>query len=108
MADESSQLRSHFNDLCRRYEQRGRWQFSRFLTQAESCLSHDAWEDLPRIFCPTLVIGGSVDKIVTVEGSRELAERIVGAELKVCEGLSHALYEEEKDFLDQVAAFCLK
>lgn len=82
--------------------------FSRFLTQAESCLDHDAWEELPRIFCPTLVIGGTEDKIVTAEASRELAERIVGAELHLYEGLSHALYEEAKDFLDRVRDFCLK
>ncbi len=82
--------------------------FQRFLTQAEACLKHDAWEDLPRIFCPTLVLGGSEDKVVTARGSRELAERIVGAELEIYEGLSHALYEEAKDFLDKVAAFCLK
>ena len=80
--------------------------YSRFLTQAEACLTHDAWEDLPRIFCPTLVIGGSEDKIVTAEGSRELAERIVGAELLIYPGLSHALYEEAKDFLDRVRDFC--
>ena len=82
--------------------------FERFLIQAESCLTHDAYDELGRIACPTLVIGGTEDKIVTLRGSEELAERIPGAELKVCEGLSHALYEEEKDFLDQVAAFCLK
>lgn len=82
--------------------------FQRFLTQAESCLNHDAWEDLPRIFCPTMVIGGSEDKIVTVQGSRELAERIAGAKLQIDEGLSHALYEEAKDFLDRVDAFCMK
>ena len=82
--------------------------YDRFLTQAEACLNHDAWADLARIFCPTLVIGGSEDKIVTVEGSRELAERIVGAELQIYKGLSHALYEEAKDFLDRVDAFCMK
>lgn len=82
--------------------------FDRFLTQAASCLSHDAWEDLPRIFCPTLVIGGTEDKIVTAQGSRELAEEIVGAELMLYEGLSHALYEEAGDFLDRVAEFCEK
>ena len=82
--------------------------FSRFLTQAESCLTHDAWEQLPRIFCPTLIIGGTEDGIVTAEGSRELAGQIVGAELFLYEGLSHALYEEAKDFLDRVRDFCLK
>ena len=82
--------------------------FARFLTQAESCLTHDAWEQLPRIFCPTLIIGGTEDGIVTAEGSRELAGQIVGAELFLYEGLSHALYEEAKDFLDRVRDFCLK
>jgi pimeloyl-ACP methyl ester carboxylesterase len=82
--------------------------FSRFLTQAEYCLTHDAWEELPRIFCPTLIIGGTEDRIVTAEGSRELAGQIVGAELVLYQSLSHALYEEAKDFLDRVRDFCLK
>lgn len=81
--------------------------YARFLTQAESCLNHDAWDDLPRIFCPTLVLGGSEDRIVTAQASRDLAQRIVGAELVIYDGLSHALYEEAKDFLDRVASFCL-
>ena len=68
--------------------------FSRFLT--------------PRIFCPTLIIGDTEDRIVTAEGSRELAGQIGGAELFLYEGLSHALYEEAGDFLDRVRDFCLK
>lgn len=81
--------------------------FERFLIQAESCLSHDAWEELPRITCPTLVIGGEEDKIVTGRASEELAERIPGAALKLYPGLSHGLYEEAPDFLDRVRDFCL-
>ena len=54
------------------------------------------------------MIGGTEDKIVTAEASRELQERIVGAELFLYEGLSHALYEEAKDFLDRVRDFCMK
>lgn len=81
--------------------------FERFRIQAESCLTHDAWEELPRIGCPTLVIGGTEDKIVTGEASRELAERIDGAELWMYEGLSHGAYEEARDFQDRVAAFLL-
>ena len=81
--------------------------FDRFLIQAESCLTHDAWEELPRIACPTLVIGGEEDKIVTGLASEELAERIPGAALKLYPGLSHGLYEEAPDFLDRVREFCL-
>lgn len=80
--------------------------FSRFLTQAESCVTHDAWAELGRIACPTLVIGGTEDRMVTGEASRELAERIPGSELRLYEGLSHGLYEEAPDFLARVADFC--
>ena len=80
--------------------------FDRFLTQAESCLTHDASDELARIACPTLVIGGTEDRIVTGEASREIAERIPGSELFLYEGLSHGLYEEAPDFLRRVADFC--
>ena len=80
--------------------------FDRFLTQAGSCLTHDAYDRLDRIACPTLVIGGTEDRIVTGQASRELAERIPGAELVLYQGLGHGLYEEAPDFLERVAAFC--
>ena len=80
--------------------------FDRFLIQAASCVSHDAWEALPRIACPTLVIGGTDDRIVTGRASEELAARIPGAELKMVERLGHGLYEEDPDFIQTVADFC--
>ena len=79
--------------------------FRRFITQAEACLAHDAWEELPRIACPVLVIGGAEDKIVTARASRELAERIPEAQLVIYSGLSHALYEEAPDFWKRVREF---
>ncbi len=79
--------------------------FTRFITEADSCLAHDAWKELPRISCPTLVIGGTKDAIVSGSASEELAERIPGSEIYMYEGLSHGLYEEADDFLDRVTAF---
>ena len=38
--------------------------FSRFLIQAESCLTHNAHEELSGISCPVLILGGGDDKIV--------------------------------------------
>lgn len=78
----------------------------RFRIQAESCLTHDSYSELHRISCPTLVIGGTEDRIVTGAASEELAERIPGSELKLYEGLGHGLYEEAPDFLKGLAAFC--
>lgn len=80
--------------------------FARFLTQAESCVTHDAYDALPRIACPTLVIGGTDDRIVTGEASQELAARIPGAALFLYEGLGHGLYEEAPDFWGRAADFC--
>ena len=80
--------------------------FGRFITQAESCLTHNAYDELPRIACPTLVIGGEDDRIATGDASLEIAERIPGSALKMYGGLGHGLYEETPDFLRQVMKFC--
>lgn len=80
--------------------------FDRFRTQAEACLTHDALAEAERIVCPTLVIGGEADRVVTPEASRELAGRIPGAEIVMVPGLGHALYEEAPDFWTWVADFC--
>jgi len=79
--------------------------FSRFIIQVKSCLTHDSYEALERIACPALVIGGSDDGILSGEASIEVAERIPECRLKMYQGLSHGLHEEAKDFLDQVIEF---
>ena len=78
----------------------------RFIVQAESCVTHDAHDGLDRIACPTLVIGGTDDRIVTGEASEALAAAIPGSRLCMYEGLGHGLYEEAPDFLKRVADFC--
>lgn len=79
--------------------------FSRFLVQAESCLTHDALNLLGDIACPTLVIGGEDDQIVTGHASVALARRIAGSTLRLYPGLGHGAYDEAKDFHACVAAF---
>jgi len=80
--------------------------FDRFRIQAASCLTHDTYDQLDRISCPTLVIGGKEDKIVTGEASVEIAERIPDCKLFMYDGLGHGLYEEAPDFLQRVSVFC--
>ena len=79
----------------------------RFLIQAEACLAHDCYDELPRIACPTLVIGGGQDRIVTGEASQEIADQISGSELIMYPGLGHALYEEAPDFQKRILEFCV-
>ena len=80
--------------------------FERFVIQARSCLTHDAYAELPRIACPTLVIGGREDRIVSGAASEEIAARIPGCQLYLYDGLGHGLYEEAPDFLERLGGFC--
>ena len=79
--------------------------YDRFLIQTEACRSHDAYDRLPQIPVPTLVIGGEQDHALGGEASRELACRIPGAQLKMYPQWGHGLYEEAKDFLPVIAEF---
>ena len=82
--------------------------FGRFLIQAKSCMNHNAYLELDKILCPTLVIGGDCDRIVGVDASRELADKIKVCELYIYNGLGHAAYEEAKDFNNRVLDYLLK
>lgn len=79
--------------------------YDRFLRQAESCLTHYAWDRLSDISAPTLVIGGEEDRCLGGEASREIAQRIPGAELKMYPEQGHGLYEEVKEFNQVVMEF---
>lgn len=79
--------------------------FSKFFVQAKSCISHNAYLELEKISCPTLIIGGSCDKIIGIAASQEMAEKIKACKLLVYDSLGHAAYEEARDFDNQVIDF---
>ncbi|WP_061996279.1 alpha/beta hydrolase [Clostridium sp. ATCC 25772] len=79
--------------------------FSRFIIQAKACISHNTYNELNRINCETLVIGGDSDKVVGKNSSEEIAERITDSKLVILKGIGHAAYEESKDFNCQVLSF---
>ena len=81
--------------------------FRRFLNQAEACLGHDAYGELNRINCPTLVIGGGIDLVVGPNSSEEMAAQIEDSQLVIYPELGHGAYEETKDFNRQVKRFLL-
>jgi pimeloyl-ACP methyl ester carboxylesterase len=55
---------------------------------------HDAYDALPAIGCPTLVLHGSDDEFTPVVNARLIAERIPGATLRLFDGARHAYFEE--------------
>lgn len=79
--------------------------FQRFLIMANACINHNAYDELELIKVPTFVIGGSCDKVVGGESSKEIAERIEGSKLLMYEGFGHGVYEETKDFNQKILEF---
>jgi pimeloyl-ACP methyl ester carboxylesterase len=58
---------------------------------------HDAWEQLPAIKAPTLVLHGSDDLMAPVGNAELLASRIPGAEVVIHQGGRHGFFEEFAD-----------
>ena len=81
--------------------------YSRFRTLAKSCLTHDVYNELEKITCPTLIIGAAQDKVLGPEASVEMSERIKGSELYMYEDYSHGVYEQAKDFNERVLRFLI-
>jgi len=63
---------------------------------------HDAWDQLPAIAAPTLVIHGSDDRLNPTANAPLLAERIPGAELYIVQGGRHAYFEEFREEASRV------
>lgn len=82
--------------------------YSRFRILCESCLEHDAYGDLDKISCPVFIIGADSDNVLGGEASKEMADKIPGAELFMYEGYSHGVYEQAKDFNSRVLEYLLK
>jgi pimeloyl-ACP methyl ester carboxylesterase len=77
----------------------------RFLIQAQSCMEHYTYDDLDRIQCPTLIIGGEDDRTVGLGGSLELSEKIKDSTLHIYPGVGHAIFEAGKDLNCRIMTF---
>ena len=76
----------------------------RFINLAKSCLTCNTYDELDKIKCPVLVIGGRKDKVLTGKASEEIAQKL-NCEIFMYENLGHAAYEEAKDFNQRVYNF---
>ena len=63
---------------------------------------HEAWDLLPTIISPTLVIHGNDDRVNPTANAPLLAERIPGAELYVLQGGRHLFFVEFREEASRV------
>jgi len=79
--------------------------YNRFITMAKACLTHDCFDRLSEIKCPTLIIGGGEDKIVTCAASVMMSTQVAGSRLYIYPKYGHSAYEEATDFNRRVLNF---
>jgi pimeloyl-ACP methyl ester carboxylesterase len=77
-----------------------------WMAQAAAGASFDAWDRLPGLSVPTLVLHGTEDVVVDPANADLLAERISGARVARFEGCGHLLFwEEPARFVEAVGEF---
>ena len=85
-------------------------EFARPLDQYEilqkACLTHNSYDELGKIQCPTFVIGGWKDRIVSGMASVEIAEKL-HCRLHMSDELGHALDEEDPLYHTRVREWLL-
>lgn len=75
------------------------------IAQLDALDKHDVLADLPRVSCPSLVLGGKMDVTVPGFASEEIAAAIPGAELRMFETGHGCMIEEMESFNAAIAEF---
>ena len=82
-------------------------EYRRFIILAEACKTFDCYGELSSIQCPVLVIGAEGDRVVTAEGSKQIAEAL-GCESYIYDGsYGHGVYDEAADYRRRCLDFLL-
>ena len=77
---------------------------ARFVILARGTEGFDCRASLSQIRCPVLVLGAGKDRVLGVEGSREIAAAL-GCEIFVYENYGHAVYDEAPDYKERIMNF---
>jgi pimeloyl-ACP methyl ester carboxylesterase len=65
--------------------------------QVQAIMAHETQDRLPAIDLPTLVIHGTVDRVLGYPNGPLIASRIPGARLESCEDVGHMFWWEQPD-----------
>lgn len=80
-------------------------EYERLIIMIKSCMSFDCSEELSSIQCPVLVLGSEGDKVVTAEGSKEIAEAL-NCEIYLYDAsYGHGVYDEAPDYKQRCMDF---
>ena len=75
---------------------------------AQASIEHDAWDWLPNIKSPTLILQGRDDAVCPSENAHLLAERIPNAKLQMLKKGRHMFFVEFRQKVDHLVLDFLK
>jgi pimeloyl-ACP methyl ester carboxylesterase len=67
------------------------------MAQMQACTAHDTNDRLPGLEAPTLVIHGTLDRLLPVANGRLIASRIPGSRLEILEDIGHMFFWERPE-----------
>ena len=79
---------------------------TRFVRLARSMNTLDVYDELEKINCPVLVIGAGQDRVMTLQASEEIAEKLQCKKF-VYRNLGHGVCAEAPDFCERVERFLI-
>ena len=80
-------------------------EYERFIILASACNTFDCYDELNNIKCPVLVLGSYGDKVVTVEASKEIQEKINSDIYLYDDSYGHGVYDEASDYKQRILDF---
>ncbi len=80
-------------------------EYQRFIILANSCLTINAYDNLDKIKCPVLVLGSNGDKVVTPNGSIEIADKLNCDIYMYEDTYGHGVYDEALDYRTRMLDF---
>ena len=88
----------HGNRIAEDIAQRLRFPIERepYAAQLAAALAHDAYDRLPEIHAPTLVVHGTEDVLIPVGNAEVLGARIRGAEVRTYAGAAHLYFTDDE------------
>lgn len=89
LSDEALRARPEIVDIWVAIAEREPRSRAGVLAQLLAAARHDAWDLLPHLEQPTLVVTGDADRLIPADNSRVLAERIPNASLRTLRGAGH-------------------
>ena len=78
--------------------------FRNFIISIDAIENFDVYDELNKIKCPVLVLGADEDKVISVQDSIDMAEKL-NCEYYIYEGYGHGVFDEAPDYRSRTKEF---